>query len=59
MLGTWQAHPEAARPAKEGPKVPWTSGTINVDINAKPSTDANKVRACTPRFYPGLVAFAF
>lgn len=35
-----QVHPEASKPARTGPQTPWTSGTIDVDINADPGSDA-------------------
>ena len=34
-----QAHPEASKPARQGSQVYWTSGTVDVDINADPSKD--------------------
>ena len=36
------AHPEASKPSKEGPEVPWTAGTIDVDIKAIPGGTATK-----------------
>ena len=30
------AHPEASKPQKEGPRIPWTSGTIDVDLKSDP-----------------------
>mmetsp|Transcript_36561 Transcript_36561/g.92332 ORF Transcript_36561/g.92332 Transcript_36561/m.92332 type:complete len:560 (-) Transcript_36561:275-1954(-) len=39
------AHPEASRPAKEGDDVPWTSGTLDVDITADPSHRKKEVVA--------------
>lgn len=35
-------HPEASKPARQGPEVPWTSGTIDVDINADVSKFAQE-----------------
>lgn len=35
------AHPEASKPKKEGPHVPWTAGTIDVDLKLNPA-DAKK-----------------
>jgi hypothetical protein len=49
-----QAHPEASRPAKQGPHVPWTSGTLDVDINADPThkpKDAEAVSHEDRRFH--------
>ena len=40
QLSHSQAHPEAAKPAKEGANVPWTAGTLDVDLNAKPDGEA-------------------
>ena len=45
------AHPEASKPAKQGPHVPWTAGTLDVDINANPGGGAKsdkKVRGEGP-----------
>eukprot|EP00798_Chlamydomonas_sp_ICE-L_P030518 gene30518-35546_t len=33
------AHPEASKPSRAGPEVPWTAGTLDVDMNADPSKD--------------------
>jgi len=30
------AHPEASKPQNEGPRIPWTSGTIDVDLKSDP-----------------------
>ncbi|KXZ44208.1 hypothetical protein GPECTOR_71g569 [Gonium pectorale] len=43
------AHPEASKPARQGPAVFWTSGTIGVDINADPGAEAVKTGA--PRMF--------
>lgn len=32
-------HPEASKPAKQGPHVPWTAGTLDVDMNANPKSE--------------------
>ncbi|PNH00365.1 hypothetical protein TSOC_013819 [Tetrabaena socialis] len=40
-------HPEASKPARQGPNTSWTSGTIDVDINADPGADAVKALTAT------------
>ncbi|KAG2501810.1 hypothetical protein HYH03_000310 [Edaphochlamys debaryana] len=45
-------HPEASKPARQGPTTAWTSGTIDVDINADPSADAAaQVKNGPPRVF--------
>lgn len=39
-----QAHPAASKPMSHGPKVPWTSGTIDVDLNYDPRKAQGQVR---------------
>jgi hypothetical protein len=43
-LPALQPHPEASKPAKQGPQVPWTSGTVGVDLNADPAASSATVR---------------
>eukprot|EP00198_Chlamydomonas_reinhardtii_P000268 XP_001689603.1 predicted protein [Chlamydomonas reinhardtii] len=44
-------HPEASKPARTGPQTPWTSGTIDVDINADPGSDAKKASGAPRMFH--------
>ena len=49
-------HPEASKPAKQGPHVPWTAGTLDVDINANPGGGAKSEKKVRDRI--GVVCFS-
>ncbi|GLC43320.1 hypothetical protein PLESTM_001458300 [Pleodorina starrii] len=44
-------HPEASKPARQGPSTHWTSGTIDVDINADPGAELLAAAAGPPRMF--------
>eukprot|EP00983_Pelagomonas_calceolata_P034626 1084655-Pelagomonas_calceolata.AAC.4 len=42
------AQPQASKPIRQGPHVPWTSGTIDVDLNFDPLANGKKVNPLLP-----------
>ncbi|GIL43843.1 hypothetical protein Vafri_1440 [Volvox africanus] len=44
-------HPEASKPAKQGSNVYWTSGTLDVDINADPGAQLQVQTSGAPRMF--------